>query len=196
MEGESIDSPVDLLAEARERTLAVVDGLSESDVDRVIDPIMSPIAWDLGHIAAFEDLWLVHNATGTPLLREELADVYDASATPRRERPDLPWLRSDTARAYLEQVRERSLEALDGPSPPSGEIVELVLRHEHQHSETILQTGQLGRVEWEPTLPEPPDETTPGEPAGGGLDFLESEVGTLQMGAAPEGFAYDNERPR
>ncbi|MFM8519476.1 MAG: SUMF1/EgtB/PvdO family nonheme iron enzyme [Solirubrobacterales bacterium] len=196
MEGESIDSPEDLLAEARERTLAVVDGLSESDVDRMIDPIMSPIAWDLGHIAAFEDLWLVHNATGTPLLREELADVYDASATPRRERPDLPWLRSDTARAYLEQVRERSLEALYGPNPPSGEIVDLVLRHEHQHSETILQTVQLGRVEWEPTLPEPPEETTPGEAAGGGLDFLETEGGTFEMGAGPEGFAYDNERPR
>lgn len=194
--GASAKSGAELLAEARERTLAVVDGLSESDVDRVIDPIMSPIAWDLGHIAAFEDLWLVHNATGIPLLREELADVYDASATPRSDRPDLPWLRADTARAYLEEVRARTLEALDGPNPPSGEIIELVLRHEHQHSETILQTVQLGRVGWEPSLPKPPEETAPAEAAGGGLDFLETEGGTFAMGAGPEGFAYDNERPR
>ena len=54
---------------------------------------MSPLVWDLGHIAAFEDLWLVHRYGGRPLLREDLADVYDAFETPRAERGDLPFLR-------------------------------------------------------------------------------------------------------
>ena len=54
---------------------------------------MSPLVWDLGHIAAFEDLWLVHRYGERPLLREELAEVYDAFETPRAGRGELPFLR-------------------------------------------------------------------------------------------------------
>ena len=48
------------LTAARERTLALVSALSGSELERVHSPIMSPLVWDLGHIAAYEDLWLAH----------------------------------------------------------------------------------------------------------------------------------------
>ena len=83
-----------LLEEARERTLRLVEGVSGPDLDRVHDPLMSPLAWDLGHIAAFEDLWVSREA-GTELLREDLADVYDAFETPRTGRGGLRYLRHD-----------------------------------------------------------------------------------------------------
>ncbi|MEI6446743.1 MAG: SUMF1/EgtB/PvdO family nonheme iron enzyme [Actinomycetes bacterium] len=184
------------LAEARELTLAVVGGLDDSDLDRVLDPVMSPIAWDLGHIAAFEDLWLVHEATGAPLLKDELSEVYDATLSPRRDRPALPWLRSGDAFTYLERVRERTLDSLAGPTPASDQIVELVIRHELQHLETILQTVQLARVGWEPDLPAPSDEVPPATAARGGLTMIEVEGGPFARGAGPKGFAYDNERPK
>ena len=66
--------PADALAgleEARHGTLALVDALSEADLERVHSPIMSPLAWDLGHIAAYEDLWLAHRHGGMGLLRGE-----------------------------------------------------------------------------------------------------------------------------
>ncbi len=44
------------LAEARNRTLELVVPLSDDDLHRQHDPLMSPVLWDLGHIAAFEDL--------------------------------------------------------------------------------------------------------------------------------------------
>jgi iron(II)-dependent oxidoreductase len=50
------------------------------------------VTWDLGHIAAFEDLWLAHRYGGRPLLREDLMDVYDALGTPRTGRGSLPFL--------------------------------------------------------------------------------------------------------
>jgi gamma-glutamyl hercynylcysteine S-oxide synthase len=50
------------------------------------------VTWDLGHIAAFEDLWLAHRYGGRPLLREDLMDVYDALETPRTGRGSLPFL--------------------------------------------------------------------------------------------------------
>ncbi|MBD0281886.1 MAG: DinB family protein [Thermoleophilaceae bacterium] len=45
-----------LLEDARVRTLRLIEGVSEADLHRVHDPGMSPLFWDLGHIAAFEDL--------------------------------------------------------------------------------------------------------------------------------------------
>ena len=50
-----------LLADVRERTLALIAPLSDADLRIQHDPLMSPIVWDLGHIAGFEELWLVRH---------------------------------------------------------------------------------------------------------------------------------------
>ena len=71
-----------MLAEARERTLALVEGVDEADLNRVHDPLNSPLVWDLGHIAAFEELWLCRNQAGLEPLHPELLEVYDACETP------------------------------------------------------------------------------------------------------------------
>ena len=99
---------VEALIEARERTLALVASVSEADLERVHSKLMSPLVWDLGHIAAFEDLWLVHRYGDQPLLHPELVDVYDAMETPRADRGELPFLGPAAARDYLERVRERT----------------------------------------------------------------------------------------
>ena len=52
------------LAEARERTFALVASISDCDLERVHSQLMSPLVWDLGHIAAFEDLWISGRGTG------------------------------------------------------------------------------------------------------------------------------------
>ena len=83
---------IDAFAEARERTLALVASVSDDDLERVHSTLMSPLVWDLGHIAAFEDLWLVHRYGDQPMLRDDLADVYDAFETPRAGRGELPFL--------------------------------------------------------------------------------------------------------
>src|SRR5947199_3139691 len=93
------------LREARKRTHALVASLSTEALERVHSTLMSPLVWDLGHIAAFEDLWLVHRYGGRPLLHEELTDVYDAFETPRADRGELPFLRPEAARDYLAEVR-------------------------------------------------------------------------------------------
>ena len=80
------DPLVEALAASRDRTFAIVAHLDDGQLERQIDPIMSPLAWDLGHIAAYEDLWLVHRFADEPLLRPELAARYDAFETPRAVR--------------------------------------------------------------------------------------------------------------
>ncbi|MGZ4169678.1 MAG: DinB family protein, partial [Solirubrobacteraceae bacterium] len=124
---------VDDLQEARERTLELVAPFSDDQLERVHSTLMSPLVWDLGHIAAFEDLWLAHRHGGLPLLREDLADVYDAFETPRAGRGDLPFLRPAEARDYLGEVRERVLEVIATRGVGDGIIAELIVRHEQQH---------------------------------------------------------------
>ena len=87
-----IDVVLEGLADTRERTLDLTAPLSDAEVEDQHSPLMSPLAWDLGHIAAYEDLWLVHRYGDRPLLREDLAAVYDAFETPRSARGDLALL--------------------------------------------------------------------------------------------------------
>src|SRR6201993_4407348 len=137
---------VEALEEARERTLALVASLSTADLERVHPPLMSPLVWDLAHIAAYEDLWLVHRYGERPLLREDLATTYDAFETPRTVRGDIEFLGPSQARDYLNEVRARVLEVIDERGVGDGMLHEMVLRHEHQHDETMLQTLQLASL--------------------------------------------------
>ena len=137
---------MEALSEARERTLALVASVSDDDLERVHSELMSPLVWDLGHIAAFEDLWIGHRYGGRPLLREDLADVYDAFETPRAGRGELDFLRPAQAREYLAEVRERALEVTAERGVGDGVIHELIVRHEQQHNETMLQTLQLAQL--------------------------------------------------
>src|SRR5215212_10007674 len=124
---------LDAMRAGRQGTLDLVAHLPAADLERQVDPIMSPLVWDLAHIAAYEDLWLVHRYAGAPLLEPELAAMYDAFETPRAVRGDLPLLDREQALAYLTAVRERVLAVLAERGPGDGELAELVLRHEHQH---------------------------------------------------------------
>jgi gamma-glutamyl hercynylcysteine S-oxide synthase len=147
---------------------------------------MSPLIWDLGHIAAFEDLWMSREA-GLPMLRPELVRVYDADETPRAERGDLPYLRRAEAIDFMEAVRERTLSELDRVSPF---IREMLVQHEQQHNETMLQTLQLA----EPGVYAPARRNGSGAPAASGT--LRLEAGEAWIGHEGDGFAYDNELPR
>jgi len=176
------------LSETRERTLALVAHLTDEDLSRVHSPIMSPLAWDLGHIAAYEDLWLAHRHAGLRLLRPELAGVYDAFETPRAVRGDAEALGPDEARAYMREVRSRTSRTIAQQGVGDGGLCEMVIGHELQHTETMRQTLAIAGLlpAGEPHL----------EPLMGPDEWIEVPAGSFEMGAPAGGFAYDNERPR
>jgi iron(II)-dependent oxidoreductase len=188
------------LAEARQRTLQLIEPLDDEQLNRVYSPILSPLAWDLGHIANFEELWLVQTIGGRDPLHGDLGRIYDAIENPRRTRGELPILRDAELRSYLEQVRERTLEVLDevelensdDPLIRDGFVYEMLLAHEHQHNETMLQLLQLV-PEYEPVER---DRILATEPVAGGPEMVLVEGGEYEIGAPASGFAYDNERAR
>lgn len=179
----------------REQTLALVGHLDEGQLSSVLSPIMSPLVWDLAHIAAYEDLWLAHRHGGLELLRPELAEMYDAFETPRALRGEIELLSPRQARAYMRDVRARSAQALGERGVGDGTIYELVLRHELQHTETMRQTMALAKL-----LPdgEPPSAESSPRHAEDKLaeNWVRVPAGPFEMGAGADGFAYDNERPR
>src|SRR3954462_12792892 len=148
---------LDAVQAVRRRTFDLVGHLSVAELERQVDPIMSPLVWDLAHIAAYEDLWLVHRFAGRPLLHPELAARYDAFETPRSVRGEIELLDTDGARDYLAEVRARVIETTNGRGQDPL-LHELVLRHELQHTETMRQAMELGGL------------LAPGEPALHPLD--------------------------
>lgn len=160
---------------------------------------MSPIAWDLGHIAAFEDLWLVRRL-GEVSSEKEIEQAFDAFRTPRARRGELEIPDVDRLRRRLAETRARTLTGLEGvdldsanPLLRDGYVYEMVRDHEAQHQETILQSILLLADErYVPAVREPVPAPRRDSPRQG---FVRVPSGTFRMGNATERFAYDNERP-
>ena len=136
---------------------------------------------------------------GREPLRGELGDLYDAIEQPRKTRGELPILEAGEVRPYLEEVRERTLEVLgeieldpDDPLLADAFIYEMLLAHEHQHNETMMQLLQLVES-YEPVQTDPGPSS---EPVSEGPEMVKVDGGTHEIGAPQDGFAYDNERPR
>jgi iron(II)-dependent oxidoreductase len=205
----SKDAIADRLAAARQRTLALIEPLDDEQLNHVYSPLLSPLAWDLGHIANFEELWLVQTIGEREPLHGELGRFYDAIENPRKTRGELPILRDAELRSYLADVRERTLEVLAGdeieigpdaesPLLREGFVYEMLIAHELQHNETMLQL--LMMVDGY-ELPDVPGLRHPygGSITGtseGGAGMLAIAGGEHPVGAPATGFAYDNERPR
>ncbi len=192
-----------LLDEARARTIALIAPLGDELLNKIYSELLSPLAWDLGHIANFEELWLVQTVGGQAPLHGELGQFYDAIENPRRERGELPILRNEELRAYMGEVRERTLEVLSevdvGPDAPDrllreGFVYEMLIAHELQHQETMLQLLQMLDVPYRPAEADPDAFAPPPLDDDGGT--VRIETGAYEIGAPDRGFAYDNERPR
>jgi gamma-glutamyl hercynylcysteine S-oxide synthase len=194
------DAIAERLEEARRRTLLLLEPLTNEQLNGVYSELLSPLVWDLGHIANFEELWLVQTVGRRRPMRGDLGRLYDAIENPRSIRSKLPILHGDELRAYLQEVRARTLEVLDrvdleSPNDPllaDAFVYEMLLAHEQQHNETMLQLIQMIE-DYEPVEHEP---TPSPDPFSRSAEMVMVEGGPVEIGAESEGFAYDNERPR
>ncbi len=195
-----LQSLAELLGEARARTLLLVSPLSDEELHRQHDPLMSPIIWDLGHIAHFEELWLTRNLDG-PIEFVEMPGLYNPFEHPRSTRGALPLPALEHCREVMNEIRARVLTRIatvdseDGnPLLRDGYVYNMVLQHEYQHNETILQTLQLKLGEpYRPArryhLPSVPAISVSDE-------MVRFPGGTVEIGTDDRSAAYDNERPR
>ena len=186
------------LAAARARTAGLTDCVEDADLIAQHSPLMSPLVWDLAHVANQEELWLLRGVGGREPMHPEIDPLYDAFEHPRATRPTLPLLPPAQARGYAREVRGRVLDLLERVAFTGGRLVEagfvfgMIAQHEQQHDETMLATHQLRSGE--PVLSAPPPGPAPKDTAR-----LPAEVlvpgGPFTMGTSAEPWALDNARP-
>ncbi len=190
------------LTEARARTLLLIQPLSEEELRIQHSPLMSPILWDLGHIAHFEELWLTRNLEG-PVEFVEMPGLFNPFEHPRSERGTLRLPTIAECREVMAEIRARILERLtesdwDGSNPllHEGYVYHMVLQHEYQHNETMLQTLQLkqGRPYSPAARLEPTVHLSDADAGAGGM--VRFPGGAVEIGTHDRSAAYDNERPR
>lgn len=188
------------LTEARARTLFLVAPLSEDDLHRQHDPLMSPILWDLGHIVHFEELWLTRNVAG-PIEFTEMPGMYNPFEHPRATRAALPLPSLAALLAVGAEIRREVFDVLaradfHSPHPllTDAFVYRMVLQHEYQHDETILQTLQLKHgapyAALRADAPPTPCDAVRFE------GMVRVEAGDYPIGTSTAAGAYDNERPQ
>src|SRR5262249_10483003 len=191
------------LEEARARTFLLVAPLSDEDLRLQHDPLMSPVIWDLGHIAHFEELWLTRNLDG-PIEFVEMPGLYNPFEHPRSTRGalDLPGIAD--CRAVMDEIRGHVLGRLastafdpDHPLLNGGFVYNMVLQHEYQHNETILQTLQLKQGKpYTPLARIAPPAPMPDPSRHEQGEMVLFPGGSVEIGTDDRSCAYDNERPR
>ena len=186
----------------RHRTLGMIAPLSYDDLHLQHDSIMSPLVWDVGHVGNFEELWLLRELAERKPHDLRLDDMYNPFDNPRWIRGDLPILDRDEAVEYIGEVRGEALDILATvePDPESGllndwYVFRMVLQHEAQHQETILQALDL-RTD----LKAYPATLHPSAPISNQVvddaESLQIRGGIFLNGTDDTTFAYDNERPQ
>jgi iron(II)-dependent oxidoreductase len=190
------------LARQRAATLEILAPLSREQLTRQHCALLSPVVWDLGHIASYEREWAAKAARQMPHAEEtRVAQMYDPILHPRSVRGSLPLVDPEVCLARLAEAREPTSELLatadlagGDPLLRDGYVFSLIAQHEAQHSETILQSIQLmPALSYEPSrrreagaaasekIRSVPDLFVPG--------------GAFVMGTDDRAVAYDNERP-
>ncbi len=97
----------------RDRTFRMVHPLSYEDLHSQHNALMSPVVWDMGHIANFEELWLLRELDGRDPHDPQLDELYNPFDNPRWCRGDLPILDQTEATEYLNEVRGDVLAIID-----------------------------------------------------------------------------------
>jgi iron(II)-dependent oxidoreductase len=199
---------IEALKEARARTVELVFDLSE---EQLIGPrlqIVNPLLWEIGHLAWFQEFWVLRHLGGRPPILKQGDKLYDSASVAHDTRWDLPLLERDETLAYMQRVLER---VIDHAGDKSGRLrdeegydqeyfLNLVLLHEQMHDEAITYTRQ--------TLSYPaPAIAVVNEVRVAAQDALltqtdndltrDAEIsgGKFILGSTPEqGFAFDNEQ--
>lgn len=210
---------IEALKETRARTLELVGDLNEAQLMGPRLQIMNPLRWEIGHLAWFQEFWVLRHLGKQPTILKDGDKLYDSARVAHDTRWDLPLLERDATLAYMSQVLERVIEQASHESRTLREtddydqdyFMNLVLLHEQMHDEAITYTRQ--------TLSYPPPaisiavrhtddvagansvQSPKQEPAlTQSASYLEGDAqipgGAFSLGSASEqAFAFDNEQP-
>jgi len=185
----------DLLRDARSRTLELVADLSD---EQMIGPrltIVNPPIWEIGHVAWFQEFWVLRHLRGQKPLLEEADAFYNSTEVVHDTRWDLRLPSRAKTLEYMEEVLRRAIDFLPSTGNLGNEEVYFYLLsifHEDMHDEAITYTRQtLGYAPPKLRLP-PANNNTGSGPLTGDAEI---PGGAFMLGASPDyPFVFDNEK--
>src|SRR5688572_27817389 len=112
--------------------------------------IVNPLRWEIGHLACFQEFWLLRHLAKQRAVLENGDELYDSARVAHDTRWDLPLLERHATLAYMSQVLERvgeqatdgSRNLTDAQGYDQEYFLNLVLLHEQMHDEAITYTRQ------------------------------------------------------
>jgi len=188
---------VEMLTEARSRTLELVSDLTDAQMIGPRLSIVNPLRWEIGHVAWFQELWVLRHLRQRRPILEGGDLLYNSADVAHDTRWDLRLPSREETLSYMRQVLERVIDGLDSHEPTQEEAYFhlLSLFHEDMHDEAITYTRQtLGYPP--PKLSSPREQNFSGVAGGGPLPGdVEIPGGAFMLGATPDhSFVFDNEK--
>src|SRR5882724_2223222 len=109
--------------DARRRTLELIGDLDDRQLMGPQLAILNPLLWEIGHVAWFQEKWVLRRGGG-PALRADADALYDSAAVAHDTRWDLRLPRRDETLRYMAQVEAEVLESLmRRPTPEAAYFV-------------------------------------------------------------------------
>lgn len=187
----------------RAETEARAAPLSPEDQQVQSMPDCSPAKWHRAHTTWFFETFVLSQDHGyvpfDPVFGYLFNSYYEAvgSRHPRPERGLLTRPTAETIGRYRAHVDRAMVELIAGPTLPDAlaELIELGLHHEQQHQELLL-TDIKHAFGLNPTRPAYRADPERSALISGHAGWVELPPGIYEAGAGPDGFTFDNERPR
>ena len=141
---------IEALRETRKRTLELVHDLSDAQLMGPRLKIVNPLRWEIGHVAWFQEFWILRHLSGQPAILKHGDELYDSARVAHDTRWDLPLLDRGETLTYMERVLERVIEQTsygshsltDAEGYDEEYFMNLVLLHERMHNEAFTYTRQ------------------------------------------------------
>ena len=182
----------DQLEDAHQRTMALIEGLSDEQLMGPLLATVNPLLWEIGHAAYFYEYWVLRQHMNRPPIREDADRLYDSIGIAHDDRWDLPLPQLQQTLAYIQTVEDRVKTCLaDGEDDKRDYLAQYAVFHHDMHNEAYTYTRQ--------TLNYPePDIGRAGHcvlDAGGLNGDASIPGGTFMLGASQQdGFVFDNEK--
>lgn len=141
---------IEALKETRTRTFELVDDLNGQQLIGPRLQIVNPLLWEIGHVAWFQEFWVLRHLGGQPPILKQGDVLYDSARVAHDTRWDLPLPERDETLAYMERVLEGVIDQAgnmsgglrDADGYDQEYFLNLVLLHEQMHDEAIAYTRQ------------------------------------------------------
>jgi iron(II)-dependent oxidoreductase len=180
------------LEDAHQRTMALIDGLSRSQLIGPLLATVNPLLWEIGHAAYFYEYWVLRHHLNEPPIREDTDRLYDSISIAHDDRWELPLPGLQQTLAYIQAVEDKVKASLaTGDDARRDYFAQYAVFHHDMHNEAYTYTRQ--------TLNYPePDIGRAGHSildAGGLSGDASIPGGTFLLGATQQdGFVFDNEK--